>query len=131
MRTNLRFPYFRPNLLLLPSTWPLKMTSEDDYFSKLERKKLILSFVENGEWKRVLEYYDTDYKFREPLLVWIKPSLDLLIFIETCLLHNLGIEKVHNFSIKVCFGKKITRHAVIGQVWTNCLILSYDKIFLT
>ena len=85
---------------------PHNMNSEDDYFSKLERKKLILSFVENGEWKRVLEYYDTDYKFREPLLVWIKPSLDLLIFIETCLLHNLGIEKVHNFSIKVCFEKK-------------------------
>ena len=82
--------------------------SEDDYFTKLERKKLILSFVENGEWKRVLEYYDTDFKFREPLLVWIKPSLDLLEFIETCLLHNLGIEKVHNFSIRVCSGKKIS-----------------------
>ena len=99
MRHQLRFPYFRPNLLLLPPTWPLKMTSEDDYFSKLERKKLILSFVENGDWKRVLEYYDTDYKFREPLLVWIKPSLDLLIFIEETLRRNLGIEKVHNFSI--------------------------------
>ena len=78
---------------------PHNMTSEDDYFSKLERKKLILSFVESGDWKRVLEYYDTDYKFREPLLVWIKPSLDLLIFIEETLRRNLGIEKVDNFSI--------------------------------
>ena len=108
------------------------MTSEDDYFTKLERKKLILSFVENGEWKRVLEYYDTDYKFREPLLVWIKPSLDLLIFIETCLLHNLGIEKVHNFSIRVCSGKK---YHLLCRHWTSLdqlsYILFYDKIFST
>ena len=102
---------------------PHNMTSEDDYFSKLERKKLILSFVENGDWKRVLEYYDTDYKFREPLLVWIKPSLDLLIFIEETLRHNLGIEKVHNFSIKLCFEKKITL-ATCGD-WTSLDQLSY------
>ena len=110
---------------------PHNMNSEEDYFSKLERKKLILSFVENGDWKRVLEYYDTDYKFREPLLVWIKPSLDLLIFIEETLRRNLGIEKVCIIlAFRVCSEKKIISEYVKGivfpqyfYIWTNCLII--------
>ena len=67
------------------------MTSEaDDYFSRLERKKLILSFMESGEWRKILEYYDSNEKYREPNLVWIKPSIDMLQFIEICLMGNLS-----------------------------------------
>ena len=67
---------------------------DDDYFTKLERKKAILSFMENGDWKKVLDFYDKNEKYREPLLVWIRPSLDSLQFIEKCLIDNLGIDKV-------------------------------------
>ena len=72
------------------------MASEDDYFSRLECKKLILSHMEKGEWKSVLEYYDSKQTYREPNLVWIKPSLDMLQFIESCLIGYLGLKKVNN-----------------------------------
>jgi len=68
-----------------------------DYFSKVERKKNILKFLENGDWKSVIDFYDKNEKFREPLLVWIRPSLDSLQFIEKCLINNLGIEKVTTY----------------------------------
>ena len=42
----------------------------------------------------MIDFYDKNEKFREPLLVWIRPSLDSLQFIEKCLINNLGIEKV-------------------------------------
>ena len=69
--------------------------SDDHYYTKLERKKVILNFMENGDWQSVLDRYDKSDKYREPLLVWIRPSLDCLQFIEKCLIDNLGIEKVY------------------------------------
>ena len=35
---------------------------DDDYFTKLERKKAILSFMENGDWNSVLDFYDKTEK---------------------------------------------------------------------
>ena len=71
------------------------MASEDDYFSRLERKKFILELMEAGDWRGVVEQFDADKNYREPLLVWLKPSIEMLKFLETCLLGNLGISKVH------------------------------------
>ena len=76
------------------------MASEDDYWSRMEQKKLLISFMENGDWNRVLEHYDSDKKYREPNLVWIKPSIDLLKFVETCLIGIFGIEKVYKIFIE-------------------------------
>ena len=83
--------YFRPEVLRT-----VKMASEDDYFSRLECKKLIISHMERGEWKSVLEYYDSKHTYREPNLVWIKPSIDLLQFFESCLIGYLGLKKVNH-----------------------------------
>ena len=67
----------------------------------------------------MIDFYDKNEKFREPLLVWIRPSLDSLQFIEKCLINNLGIEKVitlHFFDELDCgfsnFGKKFKMHSL-------------------
>ena len=73
------------------------------YFTKVERKKNLINFMENGDWQSVLDFYDKTEKYREPLLVWIRPSLDSLQFIETCLINNLGINKVVTFFVKLLF----------------------------
>ena len=73
------------------------MTSEADYATKQERKKFILGLMENGDWQGVLEYYDKPGLYREPLLVWIRPSLESLQFIERCLSDSLGVSKVSDF----------------------------------
>ena len=73
------------------------MTSEAaenvDYHTKMERKKRILDLMEKGDWQSVLAKFDEIQNFREPLLVWIRPNLECLKFIEI-VLQNLGISKV-------------------------------------
>ena len=67
---------------------------DDDYISRLERKKNIIELMEAGDWKKVLAEFDKGDAYREPLLVWIRPTFDSLKFIENCLIHSLGISKV-------------------------------------
>lgn len=55
--------------------------SMDDYHSKQKRKEYGIQKLQAGDWKTVLDMFDDD-SFHEPLLVWIRPSLDLLRFIE-------------------------------------------------
>ena len=74
---------------------------ENDYFPKLERKKLVLSHMESGDWRAVLNFYDELPNYREPLLVWVRPDLALLQFIETVLIQTLGISKVLSYLRKI------------------------------
>ena len=67
--------------------------NENDYFTKLERKKLILSHMENGDWAKILKFYDDTLNYREPLLVWIRPDLALLKWLES-ILKSIGICKI-------------------------------------
>jgi hypothetical protein len=55
---------------------------ETDPFTRLERKQKMISLMEIGDWKSVLTEFDSDDGYREPLLVWIRPSLEMLKFIE-------------------------------------------------
>jgi len=55
---------------------------ETDPFTRLERKQKMISLMEIGDWKSVLSEFDSDEGYREPLLVWIRPSLEMLKFIE-------------------------------------------------
>ena len=55
---------------------------ENDPFLRLERKQRMISLMELGDWKSVLTEFDSDEGYREPLLVWIRPSLEMLKFVE-------------------------------------------------
>ncbi len=69
------------------------MSGSEDYFERQERKRKVLDLMEKEDWRGVLREFDSDDKYREPLLVWIRPSLEMLSFVEATLL-SLGISKV-------------------------------------
>jgi hypothetical protein len=71
----------------------------DDYWIKLEKKNKILNLMESGDWQSVLEQYDKPENYREPLLVWLRPSLEMLKFVENCLIEKLNIQKVRKFDL--------------------------------
>ena len=71
--------------------------SQENYFEKQERKRRVLDLMAANDWRGVLAQYDTEEKYREPLLVWIRPSLEMLQFVEHTLL-SLGISKVDYWS---------------------------------
>ena len=54
----------------------------DDYFAKQSKKEKLVKNLQNGDWKLVLEAFDHEENYHEPLLVWIRPSLDMLKFLE-------------------------------------------------
>ena len=84
---------YAPSPLLFCSKMSSSEDSSNDYFTKLERKKLVLSHMENGDWSKILAFYDETLNYREPLLVWIRPDLALLQFLESILL-SIGISKI-------------------------------------
>ena len=53
-----------------------------DWVSKTRRKEAVVEMMRAGDWRAVLEEVKTDEKYREPLLVWIRPSLGCLEFIR-------------------------------------------------
>ena len=50
--------------------------------TKTRRKEAVVEMMKAGDWRAVLEEFKTDEKYREPLLVWIRPSLGCLEFIR-------------------------------------------------
>ena len=63
------------------------------YTEREEKKNSIVSLMRQKDWKSVLQKFDSDDQYREPLLVWIRPSHHLLNFIESQL-QALHISKV-------------------------------------
>lgn len=53
----------------------------------------MLDWMASGDWNKFLEEYDLDKDYHEPLLVWVRPSLDMLQFLESQLL-GLGYETI-------------------------------------
>ena len=66
---------------------------ENDPFLRIEKKKKIITLMEEGNWKSILDEFDFDENYREPLLVWIRPSHEMLKFVEYEL-DKLNISKV-------------------------------------
>ena len=52
-----------------------------DWVSKTRRKEAVLELMRAGDWLGVLQQFSCE-EYREPLLVWIKPSLSCLEFIR-------------------------------------------------
>ena len=44
-----------------------------------ERAARLVRLMEAGDWRAVLAEYSQDQQYREPLLVWIRPSLQELL----------------------------------------------------
>ena len=56
----------------------------EEHFERQARKEKILECMREDNWKGVLDHFNTPGdKYHEPLLVWIRPSLVALKFIET------------------------------------------------
>ena len=64
-----------------PTTTIVKML-EDDPYTRKERKDRLIGLMESGEWSKILSEFDEDPNYREPLLVWVRPSIEMLKFIE-------------------------------------------------
>ena len=66
---------------------------EDDYFEKRSKKERLVASLIQGDSKTIFEAYDLDRDFHEPLLVWIRPSRDLIKFLDDQL-SAVGISKL-------------------------------------
>ena len=68
-----------------------------EYTSKQERKEKVLQLIQKGDWRAVIQEYEVSTcviylvmmcmvkgidEYREPLLVWIRPTLACLTFIQ-------------------------------------------------
>lgn len=54
----------------------------ENYNSKQERKEKVLQLMQRGDYKAVIQEFEGIDEYREPLLVWIRPTLACLIFIQ-------------------------------------------------
>ena len=56
--------------------------NEYDPYLRQEKKRQMLSLMEAGDWRSILKEFDDDQEYREPLLVWVRPSIEMLKFIQ-------------------------------------------------
>ena len=54
----------------------------EDHNQRQARKEQVLECMREDDWKGVLDHFNTDDKYHEPLLVWIRPSVEAIRFIE-------------------------------------------------
>ena len=55
----------------------------EDYFERQERKAQVLECMKEDNWEGVLDHFNRPGdEYREPLLVWIRPSVEAITFIE-------------------------------------------------
>lgn len=62
----------------------------------------MLDWMKAGDWARILEEYDADRDYHEPLLVWVRPSLPMLKFLEYQL-RNLGYDTIFSIGCGCAF----------------------------
>lgn len=53
-----------------------------DWVTQKNRKEKVVEMMRNGDWRQVIKEFHGDDKYREPLLVWIRPTLHCLEFIR-------------------------------------------------
>ena len=64
-----------------------------DWITARNRKEKLIEMMKAGNWRGVLAEFTEDFCYREPLLVWIKPSLGCLQFIAAEL-GRLGLDNL-------------------------------------
>ncbi|XP_023338871.1 uncharacterized protein LOC111709445 isoform X2 [Eurytemora carolleeae] len=60
---------------------------------KREKLNEIVELMKKNDWQAVLDIFQEDEDYREPLLVWIRPSISLVNFLEQEL-SRLGLKKI-------------------------------------
>ena len=68
---------------------------EDDPYARKEKKDRLIGLMESGDWSKILSEFDENPNYREPLLVWVRPSIEMLKFIQAELV-QLNITKAPN-----------------------------------
>eukprot|EP00090_Calanus_glacialis_P008468 TRINITY_DN16819_c0_g1_i4.p1 TRINITY_DN16819_c0_g1~~TRINITY_DN16819_c0_g1_i4.p1 ORF type:complete len:206 (+),score=46.43 TRINITY_DN16819_c0_g1_i4:94-711(+) len=63
------------------------------YVTKKARKEKVLQLIEKGQWEAVLQEYENNDEYREPLLLWIRPTMACLTFIEEQM-NKLGLRSI-------------------------------------
>jgi len=65
----------------------------EDLVAKQERKEKIYEMMRQGDWRAVCKEFHKEDEYREPLLVWVRPSQACLVWIHQKLT-ELGINHV-------------------------------------
>ena len=66
-----------------------------DWVTKTRKKEAVVELMRSGDWLGVLQQFNSE-EYREPLLLWIRPSLSSLEFIRDSLssLHLTTVSSV-------------------------------------
>ena len=74
----------------------------EDHFERKARKEEVLECMKNDNWQGVLDHFNRpNEKYHEPLLVWIRPSIEAIQFIETELKRLFILLNLKEFSCQV------------------------------
>jgi len=65
----------------------------EDLVERQERKETIYNMMRKGDWKAVCQEFHKPDEYREPLLVWVRPTQACLIWIDQ-VLTEIGIQHV-------------------------------------
>merc|ERR1719250_220310 len=96
-----------------------------EYTSKQERKEKVLQLIQKGDWRAVIQEYEGIDEYREPLLVWIRPPLACLTFIQQQLT-ILGLDTVSSVGcgcgtlewlLQAATGVRVRGYEVNRQWW--------------
>ena len=73
----------------------------EDHFERKARKEEVLECMKNDNWQGVLDHFNRpNEKYHEPLLVWIRPSIEAIQFIETELKRLFILLTLKDFSFQ-------------------------------
>ena len=53
-----------------------------DWVTQRNRKDKVVEMMKQGDWRRVIQEFQGEDQYREPLLVWIRPSVSSLEFVK-------------------------------------------------
>ena len=53
-----------------------------DWVTQRNRKDKVVEMMKQGDWRRVIQEFQGEDHYREPLLVWIRPSVSSLEFVK-------------------------------------------------
>ena len=90
----------------------------EDHFERKARKEEVLECMKNDNWQGVLDHFNRpNEKYHEPLLVWIRPSIESIQFIETELKRLFILLKLKDFSYQVC--RQLLRLGIYNYIFYN------------
>ncbi|QQP36865.1 Uncharacterized protein FKW44_022094, partial [Caligus rogercresseyi] len=86
--------YLNNNISCTGSLSPVCLVmTQLDFLTRKALKTELIQYMEQGDWRKVLEFYEEKDQYREPLLVWIRPNVEILKFLESELLFR-GLKEV-------------------------------------